>query len=97
MADDSRARLIAYLCQAGLSTRRAHAVLDDAVKAQKEENDELRERLRKAERAANLLAADHRAVERVQRRLDAWEERLPANVAKATVIDVLRQDLDGSA
>ncbi|MFJ8016258.1 hypothetical protein [Streptomyces sp. NPDC096339] len=68
----------------------------DAVKAQNEENDQLRERLRKAERAANLLAADHRAVERVQRRLDAWEQRLPANVAKATVIDVLRQDLDGS-
>jgi hypothetical protein len=61
------------------------------------ENERLREQLRKAERAANLLAADHRAVERVQRRLDAWEQRLPANVAKATVIDVLRQDLDGAA
>lgn len=29
MVDDSRARLIAYLCQAGLSTARANAVLDD--------------------------------------------------------------------
>lgn len=29
MANDSRARLIAYLCQAGLSTARANAVLDD--------------------------------------------------------------------
>lgn len=29
MIDDSRARLIAYLCQAGLSTARANAVLDD--------------------------------------------------------------------
>jgi hypothetical protein len=29
MPDDSRARLIAYLCQAGLSTSRANAVLDD--------------------------------------------------------------------
>jgi hypothetical protein len=29
MPDDSRARLIAYLCQAGLSTARANAVLDD--------------------------------------------------------------------
>ncbi|MFL4491593.1 hypothetical protein ACJ6WD_10070 [Streptomyces sp. VTCC 41912] len=29
MASDSRARLIAYLCQAGLSTARANAVLDD--------------------------------------------------------------------
>ncbi|MER6182981.1 hypothetical protein [Streptomyces sp. NPDC001652] len=28
MASDSRARLIAYLCQAGLSTARANAVLD---------------------------------------------------------------------
>ncbi|MCX4778186.1 hypothetical protein [Streptomyces sp. NBC_01264] len=61
------------------------------------ENDQLREKLRKAERAANLLAADHRAVERVHRRLDAWEQRLPANVSKATVIDVLRQDLDEAA
>lgn len=29
MVDDSHARLIAYLCQAGLSTARANAVLDD--------------------------------------------------------------------
>jgi hypothetical protein len=29
MPSDSRARLIAYLCQAGLSTPRANAVLDD--------------------------------------------------------------------
>lgn len=29
MPQDSRARLIAYLCQAGLSTVRANAVLDD--------------------------------------------------------------------
>jgi hypothetical protein len=29
MASDSRARLISYLCQAGLSTARANAVLDD--------------------------------------------------------------------
>lgn len=29
MPEDSRARLIAYLCQAGLSTARANAVLDD--------------------------------------------------------------------
>jgi hypothetical protein len=29
MVDDSRARLIAYLCQAGLSTARANAVLND--------------------------------------------------------------------
>ncbi|WP_089117156.1 hypothetical protein [Streptomyces sp. SS07] len=29
MASDSRARLIAYLCRAGLSTARANAVLDD--------------------------------------------------------------------
>ncbi|MFC9268895.1 hypothetical protein ACFTXJ_14130 [Streptomyces zhihengii] len=29
MVDDSRARLIAYLCQAGLSAVRANAVLDD--------------------------------------------------------------------
>ena len=29
MVDHSRARLIAYLCQAGLSTVRANAVLDD--------------------------------------------------------------------
>lgn len=29
MPQDSRARLIAYLCQAGLSTARANAVLDD--------------------------------------------------------------------
>jgi len=28
MAEDSRARLIAYLCQAGLPASRAHAVLD---------------------------------------------------------------------
>ncbi|MFE2850541.1 hypothetical protein ACFXJO_05335 [Streptomyces lavendulae] len=28
MVDDSRARLIAYLCQAGLSTPRANAVVD---------------------------------------------------------------------
>lgn len=61
------------------------------------ENERLREQLRKAERAANLLAADHRAVERVQRRLDAWEARLPENVRKATVIEVLRQDLGEAA
>jgi len=29
MASDSRARLIVHLCQAGLSTARANAVLDD--------------------------------------------------------------------
>lgn len=29
MSSDSRARLIAYLCQAGLSTARANAVIDD--------------------------------------------------------------------
>jgi hypothetical protein len=29
MADDPRARLITYLCQAGLSTPRANAVLND--------------------------------------------------------------------
>ncbi|MFD1309071.1 hypothetical protein [Streptomyces kaempferi] len=29
MANDSHARLIAYLCQAGLSTARANAVLDE--------------------------------------------------------------------
>lgn len=61
------------------------------------ENARLREELRKAKRAANLLAADHRAVERVQRRLDAWEQRLPENVQKATVIEVLRRDLDDAA
>lgn len=31
MVDDSRARLIAYLCQAGLSTARANAVIDDYI------------------------------------------------------------------
>lgn len=56
----------------------------------------LREELRKAKRAADLLAADHRAVERVQRRLDAWEQRLPENVRKDTVIEVLRADLDAA-
>ncbi|MGW6946206.1 hypothetical protein ACWGHD_04685 [Streptomyces xanthophaeus] len=43
----------------------------DAAKAQEAENARLRERLRKAERAADLLAADHRAVERVQAECDA--------------------------
>lgn len=57
----------------------------------------LREELRKAQRAADLLAADHRAVERVQRRLDAWEQKLPENVRKDTVIEVLRGDLDAAA
>ncbi|MFI2081401.1 hypothetical protein ACH43Y_13775 [Streptomyces rubiginosohelvolus] len=60
------------------------------------ENARLREELRKAKRAANLLAADHRAVERVSSRLDAWEQRLPENVRKATVIEVLRADLDAA-
>jgi hypothetical protein len=31
MPSDSRARLIAYLCQAGLSTARANALLDDHI------------------------------------------------------------------
>lgn len=57
----------------------------------------LREELRKAKRAVDLLAADHRAVERVQRRLDAWEQRLPENVRKDTVIEVLRHDLNEAA
>lgn len=61
------------------------------------ENARLHEELRKAKRAANLLASDHRAVERVQRRLDAWEQRLPENVRTATVLEVLRSDLDGAA
>ncbi|WP_030300441.1 hypothetical protein [Streptomyces katrae] len=69
----------------------------DAVKVQEAENDRLRERLRKAERAADLLAANHRAVERVQRRLDAWEQRLPENVRTATVLEVLRSDLDDAS
>ncbi|MGW5291452.1 hypothetical protein [Streptomyces bacillaris] len=33
MPQDSRARLIAYLCQAGLSTPRANAVLDQYTHA----------------------------------------------------------------
>lgn len=61
------------------------------------ENVRLQEDLRKAKRAADLLAADHRAVERVQRRLDAWEQRLPESVRKDTVIEVLRRDLDDAA
>lgn len=61
------------------------------------ENVRLQEDLRKAKRAADLLAADHRAVERVQRRLDAWEQRLPESVRKDTVLEVLRRDLDDAA
>ncbi|MFF5445507.1 hypothetical protein [Streptomyces sp. NPDC012888] len=45
----------------------------DAVKEQGTENARLRERLRKAERAADLLAADHRAIERAQAECDAIE------------------------
>jgi uncharacterized membrane protein YccC len=79
--------------QAVLLERAAEAVIAVADA----ETTRLREELRKAKRAANLLAADHRAVERVQRRLDAWEQRLPDNVRKDTVIDVLRHDLDDVA
>ncbi|MGW6218356.1 hypothetical protein ACWF8U_00610 [Streptomyces olivaceus] len=74
----------------------AGAAIERADRAESE-NERLREELRKAKRAADLLAADHRAVERVQRRLDAWEERLPETVRKDTVIDVLRHDLDEAA
>ena len=74
------------------STELLHKLTDAQL-----ENERLREQLRKAERAVNLLAANHRAVERVQRRLKAWEERLPENVRKATVINVLRQDLEDVA
>lgn len=74
----------------------AMAVVRPELESRDAEIGRLREELRKAKRAADLLAADHRAVERVQRRLDAWEQRLPENVRKDTVIEVLRADLDAA-
>ncbi|MGQ4353132.1 hypothetical protein [Streptomyces drozdowiczii] len=51
MPEDSRARLIAYLCQAGLSTVRANAVLDAYAHA-------LAERIR-AEQGTTSLENGH--------------------------------------
>lgn len=87
-------RLADGMRQANLDA--AAAAIQRAEQAETE-NARLREDLRRARRAASLLAADHRAVERVQRRLDAWEQKLPENVRKDTVIEVLRSDLDAAA
>lgn len=52
MADDSRARLIAYLCQAGLSTARATATLNDYT-------HQLAEQIREHKGTTSLENAHH--------------------------------------
>lgn len=51
----------------------AMAIVQPELDRRDEEIARLREQLRKAQRAADLLAADHRAVERVQAECDAIE------------------------
>ncbi|MET8585715.1 hypothetical protein ABZX39_33330 [Streptomyces collinus] len=60
MTDDSRARLIAYLCQAGLSTARANAVADDYAHS-------LAEVIRKQTARGNLIRDEF---------AQAWEQGL---------------------
>lgn len=65
----------------------------DAVKAQETENARLQGELRKAKRAANLLAADHRAVERVEAVLAEYRDDPYA----AFLAGSIRTALDGDA
>jgi len=60
MTDDSRARLIAYLSQAGLSTARANAALDDYAHS-------LAEVIRKQTARGNLIRTEF---------AQAWEQGL---------------------
>ncbi|WP_019357957.1 hypothetical protein [Streptomyces sp. AA1529] len=70
---------------ASLAVNAANALRDEKrhYEIACQDNARLREELRKAKRA----------VERVQRRLDAWEQKLPENVRRDTIIEVLRGDL----
>lgn len=65
----------------------------DAIQVQEAENVRLRQELRKAKRAANLLAADHRAVERVEAVLAEYRDDPYASFLAGAV----RVALDGDA
>lgn len=70
MVDDSRARLIAYLCQAGLSTARASAVLDQHMRQSTE---------KQADSTSAYRAQVDRA-ERAERRLTELQEAARQNL-----------------
>lgn len=65
----------------------------DAAKALETENARLQGELRKAKRAANLLAADHRAVEQVEAVLAEYRDDPYA----AFLAGAIRTALDGDA